>query len=116
MPFSGGIEGTENALLLFSVAAALVHAFAVEAGGSRLLRVAVRALAPALLAVLVALRHGPLPWAAALALFAAGSAVFWDTAWEPFLARSTGQTVSRRFLWAACYVVLLAITLAFLLV
>ena len=115
MPFPGGIEGTANALLVFSVVAALVHVFAVEAGGSRLLRIAVRTLAPALLAALVVIRHGPLPWAAALALFAAGSAIFWDESWEAFLARSTGGKAPRPLLWAACYVVLLAITLALLL-
>ena len=115
MPFPGGIEDTANALLVFSVVAALVHVFAVEAGGSTLLRVAVRTLAPALLAVLVFVRHGPLLWAAVPALFAAASAVFWDESWEAFLARSTGGKAPRPLLWAACYAVLLAITLALLL-
>lgn len=80
-----------------------------------MLRVAVRTLAPALLAILVLLRQGPWVWAGALALFAAGSAVFWDKGWEAYLARLTARALPRPVLWAACYVVLLAITLAFVL-
>jgi len=73
MLFAGGIEGTSNATLILSVAAAVMYGIIVNTRPT-LARSVVKTLAVALLAVLVVVESGPLPLFAALALSAAGDA------------------------------------------
>lgn len=73
MPFSGGIEGTANAALLLSIAAAVLTLFQVEWSPS-LRRSAVKTLAVALLAMISFVERGPLLLTGALVLSAAGDA------------------------------------------
>jgi uncharacterized membrane protein YhhN len=73
MPFTGGIEATANATLLFSLAAAVVYELILNTRET-LLRSAVKTLAVALLAALAAVQGGPLLLVAALALSALGDA------------------------------------------
>jgi uncharacterized membrane protein YhhN len=74
MLFPGGIEGTSNATLILSVAAAVMYGIIVNTRPT-LARSVVKTLAVALLAVLVIVESGPLPLFAALALSAAGDAL-----------------------------------------
>jgi uncharacterized membrane protein YhhN len=74
MPFPGGIEANANALLVFSLAAAMSHVFALSMP-PKLLRSVVKPLATGLLAVLALTEGGPLLLAAALALSAIGDAL-----------------------------------------
>lgn len=73
MPFPGGIEANANATLIFSLAAAVIYAFALGMP-PRLARSAAKTLAVALLAVLALLQGGPLLLVVALALSAIGDA------------------------------------------
>lgn len=73
MPFPGGIDANANATLVFSVVAAVIHAFTLDMP-STLARSAVKTLAVAMLAVLASLQGGPWLLVAALALSAAGDA------------------------------------------
>lgn len=73
MPFPGGIEANANATLIFSLAAAVIYAFALGMP-PRLARSAAKTLAVALLAVLALLKGGPLLLVVALALSAIGDA------------------------------------------
>lgn len=73
MPFPGGIDANANATLVFSLAAAVIYAFALGMP-PRLARSAAKTLAVAMLAVLALLQGGPLLLVAALALSAIGAA------------------------------------------
>lgn len=73
MPFAGGIETTANGTLLFSLAAACMYFFLIDAPVS-LRRSVVKTVPVALLAGLVLVREGPLLLAGALALSALGDA------------------------------------------
>ncbi|MBW8909249.1 MAG: lysoplasmalogenase [Mesorhizobium sp.] len=73
MPFSGGIEANANATLLFSFAAAVIYAFALDMP-PKLSRTAAKTLAVALLAALAAMQGGPLLLIVALGLSAVGDA------------------------------------------
>ncbi len=73
MPFPGGIDANANATLVFSLAAAVIYAFALGMP-PRLARSAAKMLAVAMLAVLALLQGGPLLLVAALALSAIGDA------------------------------------------
>lgn len=73
MPFPGGIDANANATLVFSLAAAVIYAFALGMP-PRLARSAAKTLAVAMLAVLALLQGGPLLLVAALALSAIGDA------------------------------------------
>ncbi len=73
MLFPGGIEGTSNATLILSVAAAVMYGLIVNTRPT-LARSAVKTLAVGLLAVLVLVENGPLLLFVALALSAAGDA------------------------------------------
>lgn len=73
MPFPGGIEETANATLLFSLAAAVLYLFIVEARVS-LARSAVKTASILLLAMLAAVRGGPVLLTAGLLLSATGDA------------------------------------------
>ena len=73
MLFPGGIEGTSNATLILSAAAAVMYGVIVNTRPT-LARSAVKTLAVGLLAVLVLVENGPLLLFAALALSAAGDA------------------------------------------
>jgi uncharacterized membrane protein YhhN len=73
MPFAGGLEATANGMLLFSVAAACVYFFVLEAPVS-LRRSVVKTVPVALLAALALMKGGPLLLTAALALSALGDA------------------------------------------
>lgn len=73
MPFPGGIDANANATLIFSLAAAVIYAFALGMP-PRLARSAAKTLAVALLAMLALLQGGPLLLVAALALSAIGDA------------------------------------------
>src|SRR5690606_24910031 len=73
MPFPGGIEGTENGILLLSIAAALLY-LPVLGRPPSLRRTAVKAGSVALLAALAFEAGGPLLLVAALALSALGDA------------------------------------------
>ena len=73
MLFPGGIEGTANATLILSAGAAIIYALIVNTRPT-LARSAVKALATALLAVLVFVENGSLLLFAALAMSAIGDA------------------------------------------
>lgn len=73
MPFSGGVEATPNALLVFSFVAAVVTLMVVDAQPG-LARSAAKTLATALLAVLAAIQGGPALLVLALVLSAVGDA------------------------------------------
>ena len=73
MLFPGGIEGTSNATLILSAAAAVMYGIIVNTRPT-LARSAVKTLAVGLLAVLVLVENGPLLLFVALALSAAGDA------------------------------------------
>ncbi|MGX8011703.1 lysoplasmalogenase [Mesorhizobium sp. ORM8.1] len=73
MPFPGGIEANANATLLFSFAAAVIYAFALDMP-PKLSRMAAKTLAVAMLAVLAAMQGGPLLLVVALGLSAVGDA------------------------------------------
>jgi uncharacterized membrane protein YhhN len=73
MLFPGGIEGTANATLILSAGAAIIYGLIVNARPT-LARSAVKALATALLAVLVFVENGPLLLFVALAMSAIGDA------------------------------------------
>jgi uncharacterized membrane protein YhhN len=73
MPFPGGIEANANATLLFSFAAAVIYAFALDMP-PKLSRTAAKTLAVAMLAVLAAMQGGPLLLVVALGLSAVGDA------------------------------------------
>lgn len=85
MPFAGGIESTANATLLMSLAAAAIYGFAMETMASWP-RTVVKTLGVALLAVLVAVVHGPWLLVAALALGAVGDALLSRDGDRAFLA------------------------------
>lgn len=85
MPFAGGIEANANATLLFSFAAAVIYAFALDMP-PRLARSAAKTLAVAFLAVLAAMQGGPVLLVAALALSAAGDAFLSRDGEKAFLA------------------------------
>jgi uncharacterized membrane protein YhhN len=74
MPFAGGIEGTSNATLILSVAAAVIYGLIVNMGPTPR-RTAVKALAVALLAVLTFVENGPVLLFGALVLSACGDAL-----------------------------------------
>ena len=73
MPFPGGIDTNANATLVFSLAAAVIYAFALGMP-PRLARSAAKTLAVAMLAVLAFLQGGPLLLIGALGLSAIGDA------------------------------------------
>ncbi|MEZ2333130.1 lysoplasmalogenase [Mesorhizobium sp. RCC_202] len=73
MPFSGGIEANANATLLFSFAAAVIYAFALDMP-PKLSRTAAKTLTVALLAALAVMQGGPLLLIVALGLSAVGDA------------------------------------------
>lgn len=73
MPFAGGLEATANGMLLFSVAAACVYFFLLDAPVS-LRRSVVKTVPVLLLAVLALMQGGPLLLVGALALSALGDA------------------------------------------
>ncbi|HHZ09739.1 MAG TPA: lysoplasmalogenase [Rhizobiales bacterium] len=73
MPFPGGIEETANATLLFSFAAGVFYLFIVEARVS-LARSAIKTASILLLAMLSAVRGGPLLLTGGLLLSSAGDA------------------------------------------
>ena len=73
MPFSGGIEATANGMLLFSVAAACIYFFLLDAPVS-IRRTVVKTVPVALLAALTVTVGGPKLLAGALALSALGDA------------------------------------------
>ncbi|UDL88149.1 lysoplasmalogenase family protein [Mesorhizobium sp. PAMC28654] len=73
MLFPGGIEANANATLIFSLAAAVIYAFALGMP-PRLARSAAKTLAVAMLAILAFLQGGPLLLVVALALSAMGDA------------------------------------------
>jgi uncharacterized membrane protein YhhN len=85
MLFPGGIEGTSNATLILSVAAAVMYGIIVNTRPT-LARSAVKTLAVGLLAVLVVVENGPLPLFAALVLSAAGDAFLSREGDRAFLA------------------------------
>lgn len=85
LPFEGGVEGRENATLIFAFAAALLYAAMLDAP-RRPLRSAVKTLAVALLAVLAAMREAPLLLIAALALSALGDLFLSRDGEKAFLA------------------------------
>lgn len=74
MPFPGGIDANANATLVFSLAAAVIYAFSLGMP-PRLSRSAARALAVAMLAVLVVQQGGPWLLVAALGVSAVGDAL-----------------------------------------
>ncbi|CAN7309375.1 lysoplasmalogenase [Mesorhizobium sp. LjRoot246] len=73
MPFPGGIDANANATLIFSLVAAVIHAF-TSSMPPTLARSAAKTLAVTMLAVLAGLQGGPLLLVAALALSAVGDA------------------------------------------
>lgn len=73
MPFPGGVEATPNATLVFSAGMALFYLLAIDMS-PKLTRSAAKTLSVALLALLVAVQHGPWLLVAALALSATGDA------------------------------------------
>jgi uncharacterized membrane protein YhhN len=85
MLFPGGIEGTSNATLILSVAAAVMYGIIVNTRPT-LARSAVKTLAVGLLAVLVVVENGPLLLFTALALSAAGDAFLSREGDRAFLA------------------------------
>ncbi|MBZ9996786.1 lysoplasmalogenase [Mesorhizobium sp. BH1-1-4] len=73
MPFPGGIDANANATLIFSLVAAVIYAF-TSGMPPTLARSAAKTLSVTMLAVLSAMRGGPLLLIAALALSAIGDA------------------------------------------
>lgn len=100
MLFPGGIESLSNGTLLLSVAAAVIYALIVNMRPMPL-RTAVKALAVALLAVLVFVENGPALLFGALVLSAGGDALLSRDGERMFL----GGLVS--FLAAHCFYVAL---------
>jgi uncharacterized membrane protein YhhN len=89
MPFPGGIESTENGLLIFSAGAALFYLGMVDRAPDWR-RTAAKTLAVAMLAILAAMQGGPLLLVAALALSAIGDAFLSRKGDRPFLAGLAG--------------------------
>lgn len=85
MLFPGGIDSTSNGTLLLSAAAAVIYALIVNMRPMPL-RTAVKALAVALLAVLVFLENGPALLFGALVLSAGGDALLSREGDRMFLA------------------------------
>jgi uncharacterized membrane protein YhhN len=85
MLFPGGIEGTANATLILSVAAAVIYALIVNMRPMPL-RTAVKTLAVSMLAVLVFVENGPALLFGALVLSACGDALLSRDGDRMFLA------------------------------
>src|SRR5690606_35215113 len=90
MPFAGGIEANANATLIFSLAAAIAYGFVlilpVGLPGSANRRMAAKAMAVGMLAVLTVMQDGPWLLAAALGLSALGDALLTRDGQKPVLA------------------------------
>jgi len=104
LPFEGGVEGRENATLIFAFAAALLYAVMLDAP-RRPLRSAVKTLAVALLAVLAAMREAPLLLVAALALSALGDLFLSRDGEKAFLAGLASFLVAH-LVYVALFVIL----------
>lgn len=102
MLFQGGIEGTSNATLILSVAAAIIYALIVNMRPMPL-RTAVKALATALLAVLTFVENGPALLFGALVLSAGGDALLSRDGDRMFLGGLTSFLAAHLFYIALFY-------------
>jgi len=101
MPFPGGIEANANATLLFSFAAAVIYAFALDMS-PKLTRTAAKTLAVAMLAVLAAMQGGPLLLVVALGLSAIGDAFLSRDGEKAFLG-GLGSFLAAHIIYVALF-------------